>query len=84
MTRDFNITDSNWDPNFHYHSIHTKDFFTIANSLGLEFSSSSNPGLIRYANNLHNSNSVLDLVFMVPNNFGFGKHILYPKSQCKT
>ena len=30
-------------------------------------------------NNPHNSNSVLDLVFLLPDNLGFSKHIPYPK-----
>ena len=34
MTNDFNIRDSDWDPNFRHYSIHTKDLITIANSLG--------------------------------------------------
>ena len=79
MTGDFNIRDSDWDPLVHHYSIHTDDLLTIADSLGLELSPSSNPGPTRFADNLRDSNSVLDLVFIPPDNLGFGKQILHPE-----
>jgi len=79
LTGDFNIRDSNWDPNFRHHSSHTDDLITIADSLGPELSSPSNPGPTRFADNPHNTNSVIDLVFLSPNNTGFGRHTLHPK-----
>jgi len=81
MTGDFNIRDSDWDPNYHHHSAHTEDLIAIANSLGLELSPPTNPGPTRFADNPCDSNSVLDLVFLAPNNPGFGKHSLLPKIQ---
>jgi len=48
---DFNIRDSDWDPSFRYHSSHTDDLITIADSLGLELSLPSNPSPTRFANN---------------------------------
>jgi len=81
MTGNFNIRDSDWDPLVHYHSIYTDDLLTIANSLGLELSSPSNPGSTRFADNSHDSYSVLDLVFIPPDNLGFGKQILHPEIQ---
>ena len=78
MTGDFNIRDNNWDPNVQYHSIHMKDLMSIADSLDLELASPMNPGPTRFADNQYNSNSILDLVFMNPNNSGFNKHILKP------
>ena len=72
MIGDFNIQDSDWDPNFCHYSIHTKNLITIANSLGLELSPSLNPGPTRFTDNPCNSNSVIDLVFLPPNNRGFG------------
>ena len=68
MTGDFNIRDSDWDPNFHYYSIYSKDLSTIANSLELKLFLLTNPSLTKYANNPQDTNSVLDLVFLVPNN----------------
>jgi len=38
LTGDFNIRDSDWDPNFRHHSSHTDDLITIADSLGLKLS----------------------------------------------
>jgi len=81
MTGDFNIRDSNWDPYYHHHSAHTEDLTAIANSLGLELSPPTNPGPTRFVDNPCNSNSVLDLVFLVPDNPGFGKHSLLPEIQ---
>jgi len=78
MTGDFNIRDSDWDPNIQYHSIHMEDLMTIADSLDLELTMSINPGPTRFADNHHDTNSVLDLVFMNLNNSGFNKHTLNP------
>jgi len=80
ITSDFNIRDSDWDPNFHYHhSIHTKDLMTIVDSLGLGLSLPSNPGPTQYADNSHDTNFVLDLVFLSPDNSRLDKHTLFPE-----
>jgi len=46
MTGNFNIRDSDWDPNFHHYSIHTDNLFTLADSLGLELSPLLIPDLL--------------------------------------
>jgi len=51
MTGDFNIRDSDWDPNVQYHSIHMEDLMTIADSLDLELTMPINPGPTRFADN---------------------------------
>jgi len=79
MTGNFNIRDNDWDPNYSHYSIHTKDLFTLAESLGLDLSPPLNPGPTRFADNLRNTNSVIDLVFINPNNPGFGQHFLHPE-----
>jgi len=79
MTGDFNIRDNDWDLNFPHHSIYTEDLVTLAESLGLELSPPLNPGPTRFADNLHNTNSVIDLVFINPNNPGFGQYSLHPE-----
>ena len=79
MTGDFNIRDSDWDPNFYYYSVHSEDLLSVSDSLGLELSHPINPGPTRFVDNWHETNSVLDLVFMVPNNPGFGRYTLYPE-----
>ena len=78
MTGDFNIRDSDWDPNIQYHSIHMEDLMSIADSLDLELAIPVNPGPTRFADNQRDTNSVLDLIFINPNNSGFNKHTLNP------
>ena len=56
----------------------TDDLITITDSLSLELSSSLNPGPTRFMDNSQDSNSVIDLVFLPPNNSGFSKHTLHP------
>jgi len=77
MTGDFNIRDSDWNPNFQHHSTHTEDLLTITDSLGLELSSPLNPGPTRYVDNTWDSNSIIDSVFLPPDNRGFSQHMLY-------
>jgi len=78
MTGDFNIRNSNWDPNVHFHSIYMEDLIAIADSLDLDLASPINLGPTRFVDNYRDSNSVLDLVFIDPNNKGFNKHTLNP------
>ena len=47
----------------------------------LELFYPSNPGSTRYTNSSQDSNSVLGLVFLQPNNLGFSLHTLHPKLQ---
>jgi len=79
MTGNFNIRDNNWDPNYPYHSVHTEDLLTLAESLGLDLSLPTNPGPTRFADNPRDTNSVIDLAFINPNNSGFGQHSLHPE-----
>jgi len=51
MTGNFNIRDSDWDPNVQYYSIHTEDLMSIADSLDLELATPVNPGPTRFADN---------------------------------
>ena len=78
MTANFNIRDNDWDPNFCHHSIHANNFITIADSLGLKLLPLLNPSLTRFADNPQDSNSVIDLNFLLPNNRRFGQHMLHP------
>jgi len=58
--------------------MHTEDFLTITNSLGLELSLPLNLGPTRFSDNTWDSNSIIDLVFLPPENREFGQHMLYP------
>jgi len=79
MTGDFNIRDNDWNPNYPYHSVYTEDLLTLAESLGLDLSPPINPGPTRFADNPGDTNSVIDLAFINPNNSGFGQHSLHPE-----
>ena len=81
LTEDFNIRDSDWDPSFRHYSSHTNDLITIANSLDLKLSPPSNPSPTRFKDNLQDTNSIIDLVFLLPDNTGFGRHTLHPEIQ---
>jgi len=72
LTEDFNIRNSNWNPSFRHHSSHTDNLITITNSLGLKLSPPSNPGPTRFADNPCDTNSIIDLVFLLSGNTGFG------------
>jgi len=61
---DFNIRDSDWDPSFRHHSSHTNNLITIVDSLGLKLSPPLNLGPTRFADNPHDTNSIIDLVFL--------------------
>jgi len=78
MTGDFNIRDNDWDPSFPHYSLHSDDLLTIADSFGLDLSSPIQCVPTRYADNRNDSNSVLDLAFLLPNNIGFNQHKILP------
>jgi len=78
MTGDFNIRDNDWDPDYPHHSVHTDNLITLAESLGLELSPPINLEPTKFADNPYDSNSVIDFIFINPNNSGFGQHILHP------
>jgi len=79
MTGDFNIRDCRWDPNYLFHSIHSDSLFDIADSFSLDISSSIENILTRFSNNDHNTNSVLDLVFLCPSFPEFSWHHIHPE-----
>jgi len=79
MTGNFNIRDNDWDPNYPHHSVHTENLLTLAESLGLDLLSPINPGPTRFVDNLCDTNSIIDLAFINPNNSGFGQYSLHPE-----
>ena len=78
MMSDFNIRDSIWDSNFLFHSSYSNSLFDIVNSFLLDISKPLENIPTRFSNNDHNTNSVLDLVFLCPSSSEFNCHCIHP------
>ena len=78
MTGNFNIKDCFWDPNFPHYSSHKNTLFDIADSFWLEISKLIEFFSTRYSDNVQNSNSVLDLVFLHPDSPEHDNHHIHP------
>jgi len=64
MTGNFNIRDSNWDPDYSFHFVYSDLLFDIVDTFNLSFSHPTYPISIRYSDNSENSNSAIDLIFL--------------------
>ena len=78
MIKDFNISNSIWDPNFLHYSIHSDLLIDIADSINLCLSSSTNQLSTRYSDNYNDSNSVINLIFLRQDSLKLDNHIIYP------
>jgi len=78
ITGDFNIRDCSWDSNFLFHSSHSDSFFDIADSFSLEISKPIENVPTRYSDNNHNTNLVLDLIFLRLSSPEFNHYHIYP------
>ena len=79
MTGDFNIRDCRWDPYYPFHSIHSDSLFDIADFFSLDISNTIENVPTRFSDNDHNTNSVLDLVFLFPSFPEFNQHCIHPE-----
>jgi len=79
MTSDFNIRNSNWNPFYLFHLIHSNLLVDIANDFDLSLSHSTNSIPTRYLDNGNNSNSVIDLMFLRPNTLEFDNYTIPPE-----
>jgi len=79
MTGDFNIRDCRWNSNYLFHSIHSDSLFDIADSFSLDISNPIENISTRFSENNHNTNSVLDLVFICPSFPEFNWHHIHPE-----
>ena len=79
MTGDFNIRDSDWDPNFPFHLVHSDLLIDIVDMFDLSFLNPINPISTRYSDNCNNSNSVIDLMFLRPNFIELNNYLILPE-----
>jgi len=64
MIENFNIKDNNQNPLYSYYFVHADTFRKIADLFDLELSIPISQVLTRYTDNLNESNSVINLIFL--------------------
>ena len=74
----FNIYDSLWDPIYPFHSSHSDILFDVTDAFDLNLSIPTNCIPARYVDNKHNSNSVIDLMFLRHGSEEFNNHDIHP------
>ena len=77
MTGDFNIRNYSWDCNFHYHSIHKDILINIVNFFLLDLSKPTNCISTKYLDTQHESDLVIDFIFLRPNSSEYNNHSIY-------
>jgi len=77
IARDFNIRDSDWDPFYLFHSIHSDSLLEVADSLNLKLSSPIQQVSTHYSNNRNNINLVINLFFLWLNSIKINNHIVF-------
>ena len=78
MTDDFNIKDCLQDCQFLFHSSYKDTIFDIADSFQLEISNPTKYFPTRYSDNDHDSNLVLELVFLQLDSAEINTHHIHP------
>jgi len=79
MMGNFNIRNSLWDPSFLHHLSISDDLIIITDSFNLSLSVPTNQIPTRYADNINDSNSTIDLVFLQCNSPALNNHSIHPE-----
>ena len=77
MMGNFNIRNSLWDPSFLHHLSISDDLIIITDSFNLSLSVPTNQIPTRYADNINDSNSTIDLVFLQCNSPALNNHSIH-------
>ena len=75
----FNIRDSNWNPTFPFHSVHSNLLTDIVDSIDLCLSKSTNQVPTRYSDNANDLNSTINLMFFRLSLLEFNNYTIYPE-----
>ena len=78
MTEDFNICDNLQDLLFPHHSSISDNLFIIVDLFNLELSNFTNQVLTQYSDNKHNSNSIINLMFLCSGSSKLDNYSIYP------
>ena len=76
---DFNICDSLWDLSYIHHSSISDDLFAIADFFNLSLSYPTDQVLTRYLDNVNDSNSVINLMFLCSDSSELNTYHIYPE-----
>jgi len=79
MAGDFNIRNSLWDPLFLHHLSISNDLIIIADSFHLSLLFPTKQVLTRYTDNINDSNSVIDLMFLHCDSSVLNNHSIHPE-----
>ena len=77
MTEDFNIRDSLWDSSFSHYSSISDNLIILADSFDLSLPVPTNQIPIRYADNINDSNSTIDLIFIQCDSSALNNHFIH-------
>jgi len=78
MAGNFNIRDSDWNPSYPFHLIHTDSLLEIVDLFDLNLFYSIQQIPTHYSDNINNTNLVINLFFLQPNSTEIDNHSILP------